>query len=174
MSTTETFPATQEGGHALVIEFGDCELYGTCQCGEDFGIIQPNHPLDRFAGPWERHVMTVPQPLADASSHLISKDEIARIKAEFERQLADWKDTALDIATQGDQAEAERDRLAVALYRLRFDLHPLAEGTTIQSITSRCAVLSPRTEAEHQAVGHIEDILNAYADVVREALKETP
>lgn len=49
---------TWEGGHALVIEYGDCELYGRCQCGKPFGMITPDKPLDRFAGPWERHAMT--------------------------------------------------------------------------------------------------------------------
>ncbi|NUK12315.1 hypothetical protein HRW18_30940 [Streptomyces lunaelactis] len=52
------FPATKAGGHALVIEYGDCEMYGSCQCGKDFGTARPDKPLDRFAGPWERHVMT--------------------------------------------------------------------------------------------------------------------
>lgn len=54
------FPATWGGGHALVIEYGDCEMYGRCQCGERFGMATPDKPLDRFAGPWERHVMTLP------------------------------------------------------------------------------------------------------------------
>jgi hypothetical protein len=51
------FPATWRGGHALLIEYGDCEIYGCCQCGERFGTVTPDKPLDRFAGPWERHVM---------------------------------------------------------------------------------------------------------------------
>lgn len=56
----EDFRTTWEGGHALVIEYGDCEMYGRCQCGERFGMATPDKPLDRFAGPWERHVMTLP------------------------------------------------------------------------------------------------------------------
>jgi hypothetical protein len=51
------FPATWDGGHALLIEYGDCEIYGRCQCGERLGMVTPDKPLDRFAGPWERHVM---------------------------------------------------------------------------------------------------------------------
>ncbi|WP_411119021.1 hypothetical protein [Streptomyces sp. 058-1L] len=54
----EDFPTTWEGGHALVIEYGDCEIYGRCQCGKQLGMVTPDKPLDRFAGPWERHVMT--------------------------------------------------------------------------------------------------------------------
>jgi hypothetical protein len=50
-------PTTWDGGHALVIEYGDCEIYGRCQCGERLGMVTPDKPLDRFAGPWERHVM---------------------------------------------------------------------------------------------------------------------
>ena len=50
--------ATLDGGHALIVEYGDCELYGSCQCGASLGSIRPDKPLDRFAGPWERHVMT--------------------------------------------------------------------------------------------------------------------
>lgn len=53
----EDFPTTWEGGHALVIEYGDCELYGRCQCGERFGMVTPDKPIDRFAGPWENHAM---------------------------------------------------------------------------------------------------------------------
>ncbi|MEE4546494.1 hypothetical protein V2S66_31580 [Streptomyces sp. V4-01] len=53
------FPATWAGGHALVIEYGDEELHGRCQCGERFTPQRPDKPIDRFAGPWERHVMTL-------------------------------------------------------------------------------------------------------------------
>ncbi len=53
----EEFPATWEGGHALVVEYGDEELIGRCQCGEPFGIITPDLALENFARPWERHVM---------------------------------------------------------------------------------------------------------------------
>lgn len=52
------FPATWEGGHALVIEFGDEELLGRCQCGSSFGTGTPAHSLNIFALAWERHVMT--------------------------------------------------------------------------------------------------------------------
>jgi hypothetical protein len=54
----EEFPATWDGGHALIVEYGDCEMYGRCQCKKDFGIIRPNQSLDLFAGKWERHIMT--------------------------------------------------------------------------------------------------------------------
>jgi hypothetical protein len=50
-------PATWLGGHALVVEYGDCELYGRCQCGERFGMVTPDNPIDSFARPWEQHVM---------------------------------------------------------------------------------------------------------------------
>jgi hypothetical protein len=53
----EEFETTWDGGHSLIIEYGDCELYGRCQCGTRFGMVTPDKPLDRFAGPWERHVM---------------------------------------------------------------------------------------------------------------------
>lgn len=55
----EEFPATWDGGHALVIEYGDEELHGRCQCGQRFHTQRPNKPLDGFAAPWERHVMTL-------------------------------------------------------------------------------------------------------------------
>lgn len=55
------FPATWTGGHALLIEYGDCEIYGRCQCGERLGTQTPDKPLDRFAEPWERHVMGLAQ-----------------------------------------------------------------------------------------------------------------
>lgn len=54
----EDFPTTWEGGHSLVIEYGDCEFYGRCQCGKDLGMQTPNRPLDDFGTKWERHVMT--------------------------------------------------------------------------------------------------------------------
>jgi hypothetical protein len=46
------------GGHDLVVSLGDCELYGTCQCGKPLGTIKPNQSLDELARPWEHHVMT--------------------------------------------------------------------------------------------------------------------
>ena len=46
------------GGHALVVEYGDCELLGSCQCGTPFGATTPDASLDTFAGPWERHTNT--------------------------------------------------------------------------------------------------------------------
>lgn len=55
----EDFRTTWEGGHALVIEYGDCEFYGRCQCGKDFGMVTPDKFRDDvFGGKWERHVMT--------------------------------------------------------------------------------------------------------------------
>ena len=66
MSTDEEeFSTTWVGGHALIIEFGDCEIYGMCQCwlagGPDirnhFGMIRPDQSLDTFSPKWERHVM---------------------------------------------------------------------------------------------------------------------
>jgi hypothetical protein len=53
------FPATWAGGHALVLEYGDEEMHGRCQCGQRFTPQRPDKPLDGFAGPWERHVMTL-------------------------------------------------------------------------------------------------------------------
>jgi hypothetical protein len=52
------FPATWEGGHALVIEFGDMEIIGRCQCGVPLGTITPAESLEVFAQPWETHAMT--------------------------------------------------------------------------------------------------------------------
>ncbi|MFJ7049001.1 hypothetical protein ACIQVC_37185 [Streptomyces sp. NPDC101112] len=46
------------GGHALVVEYGDCELLGSCQCGKPLGQTTPDASLDTFAGPWERHTNT--------------------------------------------------------------------------------------------------------------------
>jgi hypothetical protein len=47
-------------GHALMVEIGDCEFYGRCECGlVSFGCIRPNQSLDEFQMPWERHVMSV-------------------------------------------------------------------------------------------------------------------
>jgi hypothetical protein len=58
----EEFPATWEGGHALVIEYGDCELYARCQCMADFGSARPDESWDRFGMAWEKHVMTEVRP----------------------------------------------------------------------------------------------------------------
>lgn len=53
------FPTTLNGGHALIVEYGDCEFYGTCQCGKAFGVVTPDkYRGDNFGGAWERHVMT--------------------------------------------------------------------------------------------------------------------
>lgn len=52
------FRETLAGGHALIVEYGDCELLGRCQCGARFGTLTPDKPIDGFASKWERHVMT--------------------------------------------------------------------------------------------------------------------
>jgi hypothetical protein len=53
------FPTTLQGGHALIVEYGDCEFLGSCQCGKDFGTVTPDKfGDDTFGGKWERHVMT--------------------------------------------------------------------------------------------------------------------
>jgi hypothetical protein len=53
------FPTLLTGGHALIVEYGDCEFYGWCQCGKPLGMTTPDRFRDGvFSGPWERHVMT--------------------------------------------------------------------------------------------------------------------
>jgi hypothetical protein len=53
------FPTTLEGGHALIVEYGDCEFYGSCQCGKSLGMVRPDKfGEDVFGSAWERHVMT--------------------------------------------------------------------------------------------------------------------
>ncbi|MEV5163891.1 hypothetical protein AB0K66_04585 [Streptomyces werraensis] len=52
------FRETRAGGHALVVEYGDCELLGSCQCGRRLGRVTPDKPIDHLAGLWERHTMT--------------------------------------------------------------------------------------------------------------------
>ncbi|MGW4850204.1 hypothetical protein ACWEPZ_03085 [Streptomyces sp. NPDC004288] len=52
------FRETLAGGHALIVEYGDCELIGSCQCGKQLGVFDPSKSLDHFASRWERHCMT--------------------------------------------------------------------------------------------------------------------
>jgi hypothetical protein len=49
---------TWDGGHALIIEFGDEEFAARCQCGHPFGYQRPDESLDKYQQPWERHTMT--------------------------------------------------------------------------------------------------------------------
>ncbi len=51
---------TWDGGHALIIEFGDEVFIARCQCGHPLGCQRPDQSLDRYQQPWERHVMTAP------------------------------------------------------------------------------------------------------------------
>ncbi|MEU6340230.1 hypothetical protein ABZ883_04675 [Streptomyces sp. NPDC046977] len=60
--------ASWEGGHALIVELGDCELHGRCQCGTQLGTVRVDKPLDDLACSWERHVMVdVPAEARKAS-----------------------------------------------------------------------------------------------------------
>jgi hypothetical protein len=53
------FSTTLGGGHALIVEYGDCEFYGTCQCGKALGMVRPDKFRDDvFGSKWEHHVMT--------------------------------------------------------------------------------------------------------------------
>ncbi|WP_320784143.1 hypothetical protein [Streptomyces sp. CRN 30] len=54
----DEFTETLAGGHALIVEHGDCEFHGSCQCGRRLGILRPDAPIDRLAGAWERHTLT--------------------------------------------------------------------------------------------------------------------
>jgi hypothetical protein len=55
----EPLPLTfKEGGHALMVEYGDCEFYGSCQCGVEFGMTRPDQRWDEtFGTKWEQHVL---------------------------------------------------------------------------------------------------------------------
>lgn len=53
------FRETLSGGHALIVQYGDCEFIGNCQCGRSLGTVTPDKFRDDvFASAWERHCMT--------------------------------------------------------------------------------------------------------------------
>ncbi|WP_328439321.1 hypothetical protein OHA71_23575 [Streptomyces sp. NBC_00444] len=52
------FPESLAGGHALIVEYGDCETHGSCQCGRRLGRTTQGVRLDALAVPWTRHVCT--------------------------------------------------------------------------------------------------------------------
>lgn len=52
------FVETLAGGHALFVQFGDCEFIGTCQCGRILGRITQAGSVDHLVGLWERHTTT--------------------------------------------------------------------------------------------------------------------
>ncbi|WP_055535664.1 hypothetical protein [Streptomyces graminilatus] len=52
------FRETLDGGHALVVEYGDCEMHASCQCGTRFGLTTPDASLDTFVPAWEHHTNT--------------------------------------------------------------------------------------------------------------------
>lgn len=52
------FPETLAGGHALVVEYGDCVMHASCQCGKPLGTTTPDTSLDTFMPGWERHTAT--------------------------------------------------------------------------------------------------------------------
>ncbi|MBE4790971.1 hypothetical protein [Streptomyces caniscabiei] len=52
------FRETLGGGHALVVEYGDCELVASCQCGKPLGETTPDASVDTFLPGWERHTNT--------------------------------------------------------------------------------------------------------------------
>lgn len=58
MIEEEIIKTTWEGGHALVVEYGDCEFYGRCQCGAPFGHTRPDESWEtKFGLAWERHTI---------------------------------------------------------------------------------------------------------------------
>ncbi|MFF3891345.1 hypothetical protein [Streptomyces sp. NPDC001914] len=52
------FLETLAGGHALIVQYGDCELHAACQCGRRLGMCAPDASLDTFVPGWERHTNT--------------------------------------------------------------------------------------------------------------------
>lgn len=51
-------PETLAGGHALIVEAGDYETHGSCQCGRRLGRIALGTRIDMLTVPWERHTFT--------------------------------------------------------------------------------------------------------------------
>lgn len=51
-------PETLAGGHALIVEAGDYETHGSCQCGRRLGRIALGTRIDSLTIPWERHTFT--------------------------------------------------------------------------------------------------------------------
>ena len=50
------FPESWEGGHALIIEYGDCEFISHCQCGKWLDTSNPaRFNADHVTGRWEQH-----------------------------------------------------------------------------------------------------------------------
>lgn len=52
------FRETLAGGHALIVQCGDCEFLGSCQCGRRLGRITPDKPVNGLVALWERHTCT--------------------------------------------------------------------------------------------------------------------
>jgi len=50
---------TLAGGHALIVQYGDCEFIGSCQCGQPIGRTPRTKPIDHLAGLWERHTAPI-------------------------------------------------------------------------------------------------------------------
>lgn len=42
-------------GHALVVEYGDCEFYLSCQCGVQFAVLKPNREWVLAVQGWLTH-----------------------------------------------------------------------------------------------------------------------
>ncbi|MFJ2780214.1 hypothetical protein [Kitasatospora sp. NPDC087315] len=52
------YPATLAGGHALILQYGDCEFITSCQCGHDIATHRPDQlDLNAIATAWEHHVI---------------------------------------------------------------------------------------------------------------------
>lgn len=58
LDSADDLEPTGTGGHDLVVSLGDCEMHGTCQCGQPLGVIKPDQPLEVLGRAWEHHVMT--------------------------------------------------------------------------------------------------------------------
>ena len=49
---------TLGGGHALVVEYVDCGISSSCQCGKDLGMTDIEASLDTLVPAWEHHTNT--------------------------------------------------------------------------------------------------------------------
>lgn len=54
------FRETWAGGHAMIVQYGDCEFIASCQCGLHLVTLRPDEPTSVMFARWAAHTMHLP------------------------------------------------------------------------------------------------------------------
>ncbi|WP_042400013.1 hypothetical protein [Streptacidiphilus carbonis] len=94
-------------GHALVIEYGDCEFWFSCQCSHR--LPMPSRPSASFVAPMERLIGHTPDSGHPLVPHCQCGERLGRpfladaLNVHLDPALTRWEQHSMSLSTTGVQ-----------------------------------------------------------------------